>query len=158
MDRLTDGSHYVPQVPRYRRTHMSHIMRKPVYSICEKQRCRSACTSAQSDQHLCFRCLDSIIPLVSITEISSLYLASVAAQAGLSLPGSKIPKTDFLVKSLISSSSHHHKRHFDVKQVVLNILSMKRILMQPHSLISVFVIRCLASIMPLISISEISSL
>ena len=29
------------------------------------------------------RCLDSIIPLVSISEISSLYLASVAAQAGL---------------------------------------------------------------------------
>ena len=31
------------------------------------------------------RCLDSIISLVSISEISSLYLASVAAQAGLSL-------------------------------------------------------------------------
>ena len=30
-------------------------------------------------------CLDSIIPLVSKSEISSLYLASVAAQAGLSL-------------------------------------------------------------------------
>ena len=28
------------------------------------------------------RCLDSIIPLVSISEISSLYLVSVAAQAG----------------------------------------------------------------------------
>ena len=31
------------------------------------------------------RCLDNIIPLVSISEISSLYLASVAAQAGLSV-------------------------------------------------------------------------
>ena len=31
------------------------------------------------------RCLDSIIPLVSISEISSLYLASVAAQDGLSI-------------------------------------------------------------------------
>ena len=28
-------------------------------------------------------CLDSIIPLVSISEISSLYIAYVAAQAGL---------------------------------------------------------------------------
>ena len=28
-------------------------MRKPVYAICEQQRHRSACTSAQSDQHLC---------------------------------------------------------------------------------------------------------
>ena len=32
---------------------MSHIMRKPVYAICKQQRHRSACTFAQSDQHLC---------------------------------------------------------------------------------------------------------
>ena len=31
---------------------------------------------------------DSIIPLVAISEISRLYLASVAAQAGLNLPWS----------------------------------------------------------------------
>ena len=35
------------------------------------------------------RCLDSIIPLVSISEIASLYLVSVTAQTGLSLPGRK---------------------------------------------------------------------
>ena len=35
------------------------------------------------------RCLDSIILLVSIFKISSLYLASVAAQTGLSLPWSE---------------------------------------------------------------------
>ena len=46
-------------------------------------------------------CLDSIIPLVSISEISSLYLASVAAQAGLSLPWSQTPKTGFFVMRLI---------------------------------------------------------
>ena len=34
-------------------TIMGHIMRKPVYAICEQQRCRSACASRQSDQHLC---------------------------------------------------------------------------------------------------------
>ena len=32
------------------------------------------------------RCVHSIIPLVSISEISSLYLASVAAHVSLSLP------------------------------------------------------------------------
>ena len=32
---------------------LSHIMRKPVYAICEQQRRRSACASAQSDQRLC---------------------------------------------------------------------------------------------------------
>ena len=42
-------------------------------------------------------CLDSIISLVSISEISSLYLASVAEQAGLSLTWLKTPKTGFLV-------------------------------------------------------------
>ena len=31
---------------------MSHVMRKPVYAICEQQRRRSACASAQSGQCL----------------------------------------------------------------------------------------------------------
>ena len=47
-------------------------------------------------------CMDSIIPLVSIYEISSLYLASLAAQAGLCLTWSQTPKTVFLVTRLIS--------------------------------------------------------
>ena len=51
------------------------------------------------------RCLDSIIPLVSISEMANLYLASVAAQAGLCLTWSQILKTGFLVTWLIS-----HKR------------------------------------------------
>ena len=45
---------------------------------------------------LIVHCLDSIIPLVSISEISSLYLASVAVQAGLSLPWSQTLKTGFI--------------------------------------------------------------
>ena len=49
---------------------------------------------------LVVHCLDSIIPLVFISEISSLYLASVAVQAGLSLPWSQTPKTGFLVTRL----------------------------------------------------------
>ena len=46
-------------------------------------------------------CLDSIILLVSISEIGSLYLASVAVQAGLSLPWSQTLKTGFLMRRLI---------------------------------------------------------
>ena len=69
--------------------HMSHVMRKPVNAICEQQRRRSACSAAQSDQRLCFRCLDSIIPVVSISEILSLYLASEAEQPVWILPGRK---------------------------------------------------------------------
>ena len=46
-------------------------------------------------------CLDSIILLVSISEISSLYLVSVTAQTGLSLPWSETLKTGFLATRLI---------------------------------------------------------
>ena len=41
------------------------------------------------------RCLDSVMSLVSVTKISSLMLASVAAQAGLSLTWSEIPEDMF---------------------------------------------------------------
>ena len=41
------------------------------------------------------RYLDSIILLVSISEISSLYLASVAEQAGLSFTWSQTPEDPF---------------------------------------------------------------
>ena len=34
-------------------SHLSHIMRKPVFAICEQQRRWSAYASMQSDQHLC---------------------------------------------------------------------------------------------------------
>ena len=44
------------------------------------------------------RCLDSIISVDSIAEISRLQLASVAAQAGLC---QKLPKTRFVVSWLI---------------------------------------------------------
>ena len=36
---------------------LSHVMRKPVFAICEQQRRRSACASSQSDQRLCYSLL-----------------------------------------------------------------------------------------------------
>ena len=36
-----------------RREYLSLVTRKPVIALCEQQRRRSACASAQSDQHLC---------------------------------------------------------------------------------------------------------
>ena len=41
------------------------------------------------------RCLDSVISLVSVTKISSLMLASVAAQADLCLAWSETPEDTF---------------------------------------------------------------
>ena len=55
------------------------------------------------------RCLDSITPLVSIAEISSLYLTSVAVKAGLSLTWSQTLKTGFLVTRLILAEPGHEK-------------------------------------------------
>ena len=52
------------------------------------------------------RCLDSIKPLVSISEISSLHLASMAAQASLCLTWSQTLKTGFLVTRLKSITQH----------------------------------------------------
>ena len=37
--------------------YMSQFMRKPVLAICKQQSRRSACASAQSDQHLCWSLL-----------------------------------------------------------------------------------------------------
>ena len=70
-------------------------MRKPAFAICANQ-------PVQSDQSLCFRCLDSVIPIFAIVEISRPELISSAEQAGLSLTWSEIPKTGFLMTRLIS--------------------------------------------------------
>ena len=55
---------------------MSHVIRKPVFAICEQQRRRSACAMRSLISTFVIRCLDSIIhvPLVStcISKISSL--------------------------------------------------------------------------------------
>ena len=48
--------------------HVSHVIRKHTYAICEQRR-RSACAFAQSDQRLRFRWKDSTIPLLAIAEI-----------------------------------------------------------------------------------------
>ena len=55
------------------------------YVICEQQRLRLACASAQSDHAFVVCCLDSVMSLVSVTKFSSLMLASVVAQADLCL-------------------------------------------------------------------------
>ena len=69
-------------------------MRKPVYTICEQQRRRSACAFAQYDQPAP---LDSKISRLAISKISRPYLVSVVEQAGLSLTWSQTPKTGFLM-------------------------------------------------------------
>ena len=77
-------------------------MRRPVYAIYEQQGTDQPGHLRSLISAFIVRCLESEIHLVSIAEISSLYLASVAVQAGLSVHWSQTPKTGFLVTWLIS--------------------------------------------------------
>ena len=74
-------------------------MRKPVYGKYKQQR-RSLIST------FVVHFLDSIIPLVLISKIPSLCLASVAKQAGLSITCSKIQKIGFLMTWLMLYIKH----------------------------------------------------
>ena len=87
---------------QHNRDMMSHVMRKHVFAICETTKTQISLRIHGLISVFVVRCLDSIIPLVFIHEISSLYLASVAEQTGLSLTWSQAPKTGFLVTRLKS--------------------------------------------------------
>ena len=58
-------------------------MRKPTFCICENKDADQLRGNHEADQRLCFRYLDSMIPLLSKSEISSLWPSSVAVQPGL---------------------------------------------------------------------------
>ena len=51
---------------------MSHVMRKPTFGICENKDADQLRGDCKADQRLCFRYIDSTIPLLSKSEISSL--------------------------------------------------------------------------------------
>ena len=65
------------------RNHMSRVVRKPAFWICENKDADQLRGNREADQRLCFRYTDSIIPLLSKSEISSFYSSSDAAQPGL---------------------------------------------------------------------------
>ena len=63
--------------------HLSRVVRKPAFCICENKDADQLRGNREADQRLCFRYIDSTIPLPSKSEISSLYSSSVAVQPGL---------------------------------------------------------------------------
>ena len=69
--------------------HLSRVVRKPAYCICENKDADQLRGNREADQRLCFRYTDSIIPLLSKFEISSLYSYYVVVQPGLCRPGRK---------------------------------------------------------------------
>ena len=50
----------------------SRVMRKPTFCICENKDADQLRGNREADQRLCFRYIDSTIPLLSKSEISSL--------------------------------------------------------------------------------------
>ena len=76
-------------------------MRNPTFCICENKDADQLRGNREADQRLCFRYIDSTIPLLPIYEMSSLQPSSVAVQPGLCGTWSETPKTGFLKTRLI---------------------------------------------------------
>ena len=72
-------------------------MRKPVYAYVNNIGTDQPANPRSLISAFVVCCLDSIIPLLAIVKISSLYLVSVAKQADLSLTWSETPKSGFLM-------------------------------------------------------------
>ena len=79
-------------------------MKKPAFCICENKDADQLRSNCAADQRICFRYVDSTIPLLPKSEISTLYPSSVAVQPGLSRTWSETPKTGFLTTRLILDS------------------------------------------------------
>ena len=58
-------------------------MRKQTFCICENKDADQLRGNREADQRLCFRYIDSTIPVLSKSEISSLQPSSVTVQSGL---------------------------------------------------------------------------
>ena len=86
-------------------------MRKLDFYICENKDADQLRGNREADQRLCFRHTDSTIPLLSESEISSLWPYSVIAQPGLCQTWSETPKTGFLRTRLIILSNDRSINH-----------------------------------------------
>ena len=79
-------------------TKLSRVMRQQAFCICENKDADQL--RGYADQHLCFRYMDSTIPLFSQSKISSLQSYSAVVQPGLCGTWSETPKTGFLTTLL----------------------------------------------------------
>ena len=82
--------------------YLSLVMRKLAFCICENKDADQLRSNCAADQRLCFRYIDSTIPILSKSEISSPQPSSVGLQPGLCQTWSETLKTGFLRARLIS--------------------------------------------------------
>ena len=86
-------------------------MRKPAFCICENKDADQLRSNGEADQRLCFRHIDTAIPLLSKSKIASLY-PSVAEQPGLCRTLSKTPEDRFshneaqMIKFMVQTVIH----------------------------------------------------
>ena len=83
--------------------HLSLVMRKRAFCICKNKDADQLRGNREADQRLCFLYMDSTIPLLSKSEISSLYLPSVVVQPGLCRTGQK-PRRPVFSQELLSGA------------------------------------------------------
>ena len=76
-------------------------MRKPAFCLCENKDADQLRGYREADLRLCFCYMDSIVPLLPNSEISSLKLSSVTVQPGLCGTWLETTKTVFLTTRLI---------------------------------------------------------
>ena len=62
---------------------MSRLKKKPTFGICEDKDTDQLGSNREADQRICFRYLDSPIPLLPKSKTSSLWPSPVAVQPGL---------------------------------------------------------------------------
>ena len=79
---------------------MSLVMRNPVFCMCENKDADQLRSNCAADQRLCFRYIESTIPLLHKYENSCLLKSSVVVQPGLCRTWSETPKTGFLTTRL----------------------------------------------------------
>ena len=91
---------------RSKEVNLSRAMRKLDFRRCENKDADQLCGNSTADQFLCFRSIDSTIPLLLKFEISSLLASSMVVQTGLCRTWSDTPKTGFLTVMLIYCLSH----------------------------------------------------
>ena len=65
-------SHVTMQMSINGNSYLSRVVRKPAFCICENKDADQLRRNREADQRLCFRHMDSAIPLLSKSEISSL--------------------------------------------------------------------------------------
>ena len=76
-------------------------MRKPALCICENKDADQFRGNREADQRLCFRYIDSTIPLVPKYEISNIYPSCMVVKPGLCGTLFETPKTGFLTTRLL---------------------------------------------------------